>query len=205
MPADTPSPKLYLASTSPRRRELLQTMQIAFAVLDVPAPPGEDEPQHAGESAHDYVCRTAREKAERGRDLVIAQALPRLPVLGSDTTVILDGDVLGKPADHADAQHMLGRLSGRTHEVKTAVALWVPHRDAVWEVVATTAVTFRSLSTDDIARYCASGEPFGKAGAYGIQGLAGAFVSHLSGTFTGVMGLPVFETAQLLARADICA
>ena len=202
---DTPSPKLYLASTSPRRRELLQTMHIAFTVLDVPAPPGEDEPQHAGESVHDYVCRTAREKAERGRDWVTAQGLARLPVLGSDTTVILDGDVLGKPADDAEAQRMLARLSGRTHEVKTAVALWVPDRDAVWEVVATTAVTFRTLDADDIARYCASCEPFGKAGAYGIQGLAGAFVSHLSGTFTGVMGLPVFETAQLLARADIRA
>ncbi|MDQ2151641.1 Maf family protein [Alcaligenaceae bacterium C4P045] len=202
---DTSSPKLYLASTSPRRRELLQTMHIAFTVLDVPAPPGEDEPQHAGESAHDYVCRTAREKAERGRDWVTAQGLARLPVLGSDTTVILDGDVLGKPADDAEAQRMLARLSGRTHEVKTAVALWVPDRDTVWEVVATTAVTFRTLDADDIARYCASGEPFGKAGAYGIQGLAGAFVSHLSGTFTGVMGLPVFETAQLLARADIRA
>ncbi|MDQ2187874.1 nucleoside triphosphate pyrophosphatase [Alcaligenaceae bacterium A4P071] len=202
---DTSSPKLYLASTSPRRRELLQTMHIAFTVLDVPAPPGEDEPQHAGESAHDYVCRTAREKAERGRDWVTAQGLARLPVLGSDTTVILDGDVLGKPADDAEAQRMLARLSGRTHEVETAVALWVPDRDAVWEVVATTAVTFRTLDAGDIARYCASGEPFGKAGAYGIQGLAGAFVSYLSGTFTGVMGLPVFETAQLLARADIRA
>ena len=193
--------RIYLASASPRRRELLTQMGVAHEVLQVPAPPGEDKPQHAGESATDYVVRTAREKALRGRDWMQAQGLAPLPLLSADTTVILAGTVLGKPADRADAERILRALSGATHEVRTAVALWAG--DGLREAVSVTQVSMRALDAEDIARYCDSGEPYGKAGAYGVQGQAGAFVASLSGSYTGVMGLPVFETAALLRAVGI--
>lgn len=170
-------------------------------MLRVPAPPGEDEPQHPGESAADYVQRTARDKAERGRDWLRAQALPVLPLLAADTTVILDGQVLGKPADRDDAIRILQALSGQTHQVHTAVALWTG--DRLLEAVSITQVQMRPLQPDEIARYCDSGEPYGKAGAYGIQGLAGTFIARIDGSYTGVMGLPLFETANLLRAAGI--
>ena len=195
------SARLYLASASPRRRELLTQIGLAHEVLLVPAPPGEDEPQHPGESAADYVQRTARDKAERGRDWLRAQALPALPLLAADTTVILDGQVLGKPADRDDAIRILRALSGQTHQVHTAVALWTG--DRLLEAVSITHVRMRPLELDEIARYCDSGEPYGKAGAYGIQGLAGTFVANIDGSYTGVMGLPLFETANLLRAAGI--
>ncbi|WP_238888458.1 Maf family protein [Achromobacter insuavis] len=199
---DASSPaRLYLASASPRRRELLTQIGLAHEVLRVPAPPGEDEPQHPGESAADYVQRTARDKAERGRDWLRAQALPVLPLLAADTTVILDGQVLGKPADRDDAIRILQALSGQTHQVHTAVALWTG--DRLLEAVSITHVRMRPLELDEIARYCDSGEPYGKAGAYGIQGLAGTFVANIDGSYTGVMGLPLFETANLLRAAGI--
>ncbi|CAB3918122.1 Maf family protein [Achromobacter ruhlandii] len=199
---DAPSPaRLYLASASPRRRELLTQIGLAHDVLRVPAPPGEDEPQHPGESAADYVQRTARDKAERGRDWLRAQALPVLPLLAADTTVILDGQVLGKPADRADAIRILQALSGQMHQVHTAVALWTG--DRLLEAVSITQVQMRPLQPDEIARYCDSGEPYGKAGAYGIQGLAGTFIARIDGSYTGVMGLPLFETANLLRAAGI--
>lgn len=199
---DASSPaRLYLASASPRRRELLTQIGLAHEVLRVPAPPGEDEPQHPGESAADYVQRTARDKAERGRDWLRAQALPALPLLAADTTVILDGQVLGKPADRDDAIRILQALSGQTHQVHTAVALWTG--DRLQEAVSITHVRMRPLELDEIARYCDSGEPYGKAGAYGIQGLAGTFVANIDGSYTGVMGLPLFETANLLRAAGI--
>lgn len=194
-------PRLYLASASPRRRELLAQIGLAHTVLQVPAPPGEDEPQHPGEPAADYVRRTARDKAERGRLWMAQQQLAPLPLLAADTTVILDGAVLGKPADRDDAIGMLTRLSGATHQVHTAVALW--HEGQLHEDVSISEVRMRPLSADDMARYCDSGEPYGKAGAYGIQGLAGSFVAYLSGSYTGVMGLPIFETANLLRRVGI--
>lgn len=195
------SPRLYLASASPRRRELLTQIGLAHEVLRVPAPPGEDEPQHPGESAANYVQRTARDKALRGRDWMRTQALPELPLLAADTTVILAGEVLGKPADRNDAIRILRALSGTAHEVHTAVAVW--SSDRLLEAVSITHVQMRALQEDEIGRYCDSGEPFGKAGAYGIQGLAGAFVSHIAGSYTGVMGLPLFETANLLRQAGI--
>lgn len=202
MPSDQDSaPRLYLASASPRRRELLAQVGLAHRVLDVPAPPGEDEPQHAGESAADYVCRTAREKAVRGERYRQSQGLPRLPLLAADTTVILDGDVMGKPTDRDHAVRMLARLSGSCHEVHTAVALFA--HDRLHEKVSITQVRMRVLQADEIARYCDSGEPYGKAGAYGIQGLAAAFIERIDGSYTGVMGLPLFETAALLRRVDI--
>ena len=122
-------------------------------------------------------------------------------LLSADTTVILAGAVLGKPADRADAERILRALSGATHEVRTAVALWAG--DGLREAVSVTQVSMRALDAEDIARYCDSGEPYGKAGAYGVQGLAGAFVASLSGSYTGVMGLPVFETAALLRAVGI--
>ncbi|MFY2001506.1 Maf family protein [Achromobacter xylosoxidans] len=193
--------RLYLASASPRRRELLTQIGLPHEVLRVPAPPGEDEPQHPGESAADYVRRTARDKAERGRDWLRAQSLPIMPLLATDTTVILDGQVLGKPTDRDDAIRILQALSGQTHQVHTAVALWSGER--LLESVSITEVQMRSLQADEIARYCDSGEPYGKAGAYGIQGLAGTFIARIDGSYTGVMGLPLFETANLLRAAGI--
>ncbi|MFY0480328.1 Maf family protein [Achromobacter marplatensis] len=193
--------RLYLASASPRRRELLTQIGLTHEVLRVPAPPGEDEPQHPGESAADYVRRTASDKALRGRDWMRSQALPTLPLLAADTTVVLDGVVLGKPADRDDAIRILRALSGATHDVHTAVALWAG--DQLLEAVSITQVRMRELTDDEIGRYCDSGEPFGKAGAYGIQGLAGSFIAHISGSYTGVMGLPLFETANLLRAAGI--
>jgi len=195
------APRIYLASASPRRRELLTQIGVAHRVLAVPAPPGEDEPRHAGEAAEVYVRRTARDKAERGVRYLHDQALPDLPLLAADTTVILGDDVLGKPADRDDAIAILRRLSGHAHQVHTAVV--VAAAGQLHETVSVTEVRLRTLSQQDIERYCDSGEPFGKAGAYGIQGLAGIFVEHIAGSYTGVMGLPVFETAQLLGRAGL--
>jgi|HigsolmetaGSP11D_1036233.scaffolds.fasta_scaffold01351_6 MAF protein len=196
-----PAAAIYLASASPRRRELLAQIGVPHEVLRVPAPPGEDEPWHPGESAADYVERTAREKAERAMAWIDAQRLPALPVLAADTTVIKDGMVLGKPADRDDARRILRLLSGSRHEVRTAVVLaHGPRRDML---VSVTAVDMRELSDDEIDRYCDSGEPWGKAGAYGIQGLAGCFVARIEGSYTGVMGLPLYETAALLARVGV--
>ncbi|OZI76303.1 septum formation inhibitor Maf [Bordetella genomosp. 2] len=200
-PVTDPAPRLYLASASPRRHELLTQIGLPHTVLTVPAPPGEDEPQHPGEAAADYVRRTAREKAERAALWLAQQELPILPLLAADTTVILRGRVLGKPVDRADAIAMLQRLSGATHQVHTAVVLG--YEGTLREAVSISEVRMRELSASDIERYCDSGEPYGKAGAYGIQGLAGAFVAHLSGSYTGVMGLPLFETANLLRLAGI--
>lgn len=193
--------RLYLASASPRRRELLTQIGVAHEVLLVPAPPGEDEPQHPGESGADYVRRTARDKALRGRDWMRSQHLSQLPLLAADTTVILAGTVLGKPVDRDDAIRILRALSGSAHEVHTAVA--VCSGDQLQEAVSVTEVRMRELADAEISRYCDSGEPFGKAGAYGIQGLAGTFISHIAGSYTGVMGLPLFETANLLRAAGI--
>lgn len=195
------SARLYLASASPRRRELLTQVGLAHEVLLVPAPPGEDEPQHPGESAANYVQRTARDKALRGRDWMLSQDLPQLPLLAADTTVILAGAVLGKPADRDDAMRILRALSGSAHEVHTAVAVWTGNQ--LLEAVSITEVRMRALTDEELGRYCDSGEPYGKAGAYGIQGLAGTFVSHIAGSYTGVMGLPLFETANLLRAAGI--
>ncbi|RSE90657.1 Maf family protein [Achromobacter aegrifaciens] len=195
------SARLYLASASPRRRELLTQVGLAHEVLLVPAPPGEDEPQHPGESAADYVQRTARDKALRGRDWMLSQDLPQLPLLAADTTVILAGAVLGKPADRDAAMRILRALSGSAHEVHTAVAVWTGNQ--LLEAVSITEVRMRALTDEELGRYCDSGEPYGKAGAYGIQGLAGTFVSHIAGSYTGVMGLPLFETANLLRAAGI--
>ena len=188
---------LHLASRSPRRAELLGRLGLQFGDIDLDIP----EPQGADEAAADYVRRVAREKA--GAGLLRVVATPGAVVLGADTEVILDDQVFGKPADAADASAMLRRLSGRTHEVITAVSVVDAGREA--QAVSTSLVTIAPLSDDDIARYLASGEWQGKAGAYAIQGCAQAFIEHLAGSYSGVMGLPLFETARLLRQFGLAA
>lgn len=190
---------IYLASQSPRRAELLRQIGIDFAVIDTTgAPP---ERREAGETAARYVERIARAKALAGLATVAARGLPVLPVLGADTEVIVDGEVLGKPADAAQAAQFLRRLSGRWHEVRSAVALATAH--GATDAVSVSAVRFAALTEAQIARYCASGEPYDKAGGYAIQGLAAVFVEELQGSYSGVMGLPLAETARLLEAAGV--
>lgn len=188
---------LHLASKSPRRRELLARLGVAFTPLDVDIP----EQRAAGEPAHAYVCRVASDKAAAGLAL-LQDAGPRVLVLGSDTEVVLDGEVFGKPADDAAAREMLLRLSGRTHEVVSAVSLL--GRDGVArQAVSVSRVSFAPLLPDTVEAYVASGEPRGKAGGYAIQGVAEAFVTRLEGSYSGVMGLPLHQTAMLLAEAGL--
>lgn len=194
-------PRIYLASASPRRHEILTGLGVPHDVLRLPAVAGEDEPRLPGEHPAAYVERTAREKAQRARAFLAgpgAAHYPARPVLTADTTVILQGEILGKPAGMADARDMLARLSGKAHEVRTAVVLATG--DRLLEAVSVTTVHFARLTDDDIETYCATGEPMDKAGAYGIQGKAGLFVERITGSYTGVMGLPVYETGQLLRQ-----
>lgn len=184
------SPQLYLASASPRRRELLAQLGYRFAVLKVDVP----EEHQPGEHAPDYARRLACAKAEAGW----LACGGRLPVLGSDTIVVLDDRVLEKPRDEADATAMLTALSGREHQVMTAVALATG--SGTHCQLVSTSVTFRELSAAEIAVYWQSGEPADKAGAYGIQGIAGKFVSRIDGSYSAVVGLPLLETDQLLLR-----
>ncbi len=201
-------PIIYLASASPRRHEILLQMGVDHEILLIPSPEGEDEPRLDNEAPEDYVLRTAKEKAIRARQWLTGQTKTGLltslvaqrPVLAADTTVILGDDILGKPVDLNDAHAMLLRLSGCTHAVHTAVVL--AHGDLILEDVSITTVRFKTLTSDEIRAYCATGEPFGKAGAYGIQGKAAVFIEHISGSYTGVMGLPVFETWRLLQAAQ---
>jgi len=186
---------LYLASQSPRRRQLLEQMGLSFAVLDLAVP----EVPVEGEPSRDYVSRVAREKA--GAGLLAVMGVPGAVVLGADTEVVLGEEVFGKPRDAAHGEAMLRRLSGRTHLVLSAV--WAVSAGREEHAMSETEVTFASLDDADIARYIASGEAYGKSGAYGIQGRAGSFISHLAGSYTGVMGLPVHETARLLRRFGI--
>jgi septum formation protein len=178
---------LRLASASPRRRQLLDLIGVPHVVT----PADIDETPHAGEAAGDYVVRLAREKAA-----AVWARHQDLPVLAADTTVVVDGEILGKPESAADALAMLRKLSGRSHFVHTGIALRTAHGLA--DDVSTTDVEFAELGDDMIRRYWGSGEPQGKAGAYAIQGLGAVFVSEISGSYTGVMGLPLFETAELL-------
>ena len=182
--------RLILASASPRRAELLTGIGLDFAVQ----PAHIDETPMAGESPKAYVERLAREKA-----LAISHGQPDDLVIGSDTSVVLGGEIMGKPVDQADAQHMLACLSGRSHQVMTAVALACG--DACQSVVSVTDVTFRELAAEEIRAYVATGEPMDKAGGYGIQGLGAIFVSGLNGSYSAVVGLPLQETAALLAGA----
>ena len=191
--------RIYLASQSPRRRELLKQIGVAFDVLTLRAVVGRMdviEVPRSGEAALDFVQRMAAEKAACGWRAVDLRHLLRFPVLGADTVVELDGAIIGKPADRADADAMLTRLSGREHHVHTAVA--VQHEDRMEVRLSSSQVRFAALDAATITRYLETGEYLGKAGAYAIQGRAGAFVEHVGGSYSGIMGLPLYDTAVLL-------
>lgn len=201
----TPStPRIHLASRSPRRRELLTQLGVQFDTLlfrgEARADPETDETPLPGEDPVAYVQRVARAKCEHGWRCVGWRHLRPQPVLSADTTLEFAGEIIGKPADAADAMRILEHLSGSTHRVLTAVAVCFESR--VETALSVSEVRFARLDPADIRRYVDSGEPMDKAGAYGIQGRAGMFVEHLSGSYSGVMGLPLFETAQLLRRFD---
>lgn len=191
--------RIYLASQSPRRRELLKQIGVAFDVLPLRAVTGFPdvvEIPHENEAAVDFVQRMAHEKAGSGWHAVEARRLLRFPVMGADTVVEIDGDILGKPAGRVEAEAMLMRLSGRKHYVHTAVA--VTHEGRIEQCLSSSEVTFTRLDAASIAHYLESGEYLGKAGAYGIQGRAGMFVVHIEGSYSGIMGLPLYDTAVLL-------
>ncbi|MDQ3228191.1 MAG: Maf family nucleotide pyrophosphatase [Pseudomonadota bacterium] len=188
---------LHLASRSPRRAELLTLLGLRFGVLDLDVP----EQRAPDEPAEDYVRRVAREKS--GAGLLKVMAVPDAVVLGADTEVVLDDEVFGKPCNAADAAAMLRRLSARTHQVISAVSLVSASREV--QAVSISEVSFAKLGDDDIAAYIATGEWEGKAGAYAIQGWAATFISHLSGSYSGVMGLPLHETAKLLREFGVVA
>ncbi len=186
-----PTTQLHLASSSPRRRRILERMGLEFTAAGADV----DERQFPAEPAADMVVRLAVEKA------CAVAAEPGMAVLGADTAVVLDGEVFGKPADEADALRMLARLSGRQHQVMTGVAVrWA---GTTRSALSVTDVTFRAINPDEARDYWQSGEPAGKAGAYAIQGRGGAFVAAIAGSYTGVVGLPVRETADLLRWAGI--
>lgn len=195
---------IYLASQSPRRSQLLQQLGVRHELL-LPNAPG-DVPEDAeaieavlpGEAPRDYVQRVTALKLDAAVARWARRGLPPAPVLTSDTTVALGTEILGKPEDAGQAQTMLRKLSGQTHEVLTAVAL--QHGAQRLQALSMSKVRFMAMSDAQIAAYVASGEPFGKAGAYGVQGLAAAMIEHIEGSYSGIMGLPVFETAQLLRQ-----
>ena len=187
---------IYLASASPRRHEILDQMGITHDILTVPAPQGEDEPRLTNESPQQYVARTAREKALRAMQWVSAIDLPVRPILTADTCVSLKDEILGKPGSLHDVLTMLRQLSGQTHLVQTAVVLLI--NGTVHECLSTTNVTFTTLTDQEISDYADTNEPWGKAGSYGIQGRAAAFISAINGSYSGVVGLPIFETMRLL-------
>jgi septum formation protein len=186
--------KILLASGSPRRRELLAQLPIDFEVLAMDV----DESYIEGESPSEHVTRLARAKAMAG----FSRYDGSLPALGSDTIVLLDGEILGKPVSRSDAGHMLGRLSGRSHQVYSAVAL-VVNADTLLDALNVTTVTFAEMPPAWIRQYCQTDEPMDKAGAYAVQGGTGQFISHIDGSYSGVMGLPLFETAALLRGAGL--
>lgn len=193
--------RIYLASQSPRRRELLKQIGIAFDVLPLRTVSGRldvVEVPRAGEAAADFAQRMATEKAACGWRAVDLRHLLRFPVLGADTVVELDGDILGKPRDRLDAAAILTRLSGRQHQVHTAVAM---HHEGRMELrLSSSRVRLAEIDPATIARYLETGEYLGKAGAYGIQGRAGAFVEYIEGSYSGIMGLPLYETSELLKK-----
>lgn len=200
---------IYLASQSPRRRELLDQLGILYQPL--PPDEGEDvealEAELPGEAAAIYVRRVCLAKAEAAAARLGRSARPSAPILVADTTVALDRAILGKPADADDAIAMLTRLSGRVHQVLTAVAVVNPSSrggDAsIASTLSVSTVRFAALTHDQIVRYVESGEPQGKAGAYGVQGRAAEFIAHIDGSYSGIMGLPLFETAALVRAAGV--
>lgn len=195
-------PTLYLASGSPRRRELLDQIGVRYEVINVNVP----EHPLAGESPDEYVSRLALAKAKAGvaPGWQLAGKTATIVVLGADTAVVVDGEILGKPDNPAKAGEMLRLLSGRYHDVLTSVALVrKAENENPWQCLSRSRVRFRSLSESDIQRYLLTGEGLDKAGAYAVQGRAAIFIEYLEGSYSGVMGLPVYETAELLVQAGI--
>jgi len=188
------SPQFYLASKSPRRQELLSQIGLQFSVVSVDVPELHEE----GEPAESFVKRLALDKARAGWALANQ---PAWPVMGADTIVVVDEHILGKPTDRDDAVAMLARLSGREHQVMTAVAMVNSDKSVV--ILSNNKVTMRETLEAERMAYCATGEADDKAGAYAIQGQAAAFISHLDGSYSGVMGLPLYETTKLLEDFDI--
>jgi septum formation protein len=200
-----PENRIYLASRSPRRRELLKQIGVSFATLllreTLPRLADVDEAALPDEGPADYACRIARKKAGTGWTQLIQRKLPPLPVLAADTIVVLNGCVFGKPESSARAQEMLIALSGQTHEVLTAVA--VAAQNGTQVRISASTVRFRKISEREISMYLASDETYDKAGGYAIQGMAAVFIAEITGSYSGVMGLPLFETAQLLEESGI--
>jgi septum formation protein len=198
-----PGPWVYLASQSPRRRDLLAQWGVRSELLLPDAHEDAEalEAMRPNEAPARYVQRVTRHKLDAAVARLMRRGLPDGPVLCADTTVALGREILGKPASKADARRILEKLAGCRHQVLTAVA--VAHRGQVWQALRRSQVEFGEWSGADIRRYVDSGEPMGKAGAYGIQGLAGLWVRRISGSYTGIMGLPAVETAQVLRAAGL--
>jgi septum formation protein len=196
---------IYLASRSPRRRELLKQIGVAFQVVQLREDPRRevdvDETPRKDESAASYVLRIARAKAEVAAHYMHRRSLQRWPVLAADTTVVCDDRIIGKPENHDAAARILETLSGRQHEVITAVA--VAFSDRFETATSSSHVWFRPLHPDEVRRYVATGEPLDKAGAYAIQGRGAAFIMRIEGSYSGIMGLPLAETATLLAKFGV--
>lgn len=186
---------VYLASRSPRRAELLQQLGLSFEIVVEPV----DERILADESPQRYVRRVAHDKAMAAVPKLASR--PPAPLIAADTAVVVDGMILGKPRDREDALAMLGRLAGRSHQVLSAVALWTPK--GVLEALSISEVRFRDIAPDEAEAYWNTGEPADKAGGYAIQGRGAIFIAQLTGSYSGVMGLPLFETAELLRQAGL--
>ncbi|WP_353154730.1 Maf family protein [Herminiimonas fonticola] len=197
--------KIYLASKSPRRRELLRQIGVEFELLllrdHTPRGPEVSEIILPNERAEDYVARVTLEKAAFAQKTMWWRKLPLRPILAADTTVVLDGRILGKPANEAEAIEMMQALSGRTHQVLTHIA--VLHGEQTYQTTQRSDVTFAKLSDETIRAYCATAEPYDKAGGYGIQGQAAFFIQNIAGSYSGIMGLPLFETGKLLEQAGL--
>ncbi|GAO35990.1 septum formation inhibitor Maf [Sulfuricella sp. T08] len=197
--------KIYLASRSPRRRELLAQIGVGFDLLllrdDSARGMDVDETPHPGENPHDYVLRVSHAKAEVGWQRVQQRRLPLFPVLAADTAVVLNDRIMGKPANREEAMEMLLALSGKRHEVLTAVS--VANAGRIEQKLSATIVQFGKLTDHAVRRYAMTGESLDKAGAYAIQGYAAAFIEKIEGSYSGVMGLPLYETAELLASFSV--
>jgi septum formation protein len=197
--------QIYLASRSPRRRELLRQIGVKFNLLlmreTLGRPVDIDEQPLTDETPADYIYRIVRSKANEGWKRVMQRRLPLLPVLVADTIITLDGCILGKPRDIEHAKEMLTALSGRSHQVLTAIGVGV--KDKVQVRLSTTTVRFREISEREIRNYLANNNILDKAGAYAVQGMAAAFIVEISGSYSGIMGLPLYETAQLLEEIGI--
>jgi len=197
--------QIYLASRSPRRRELLHQIGVKFNLLMMRETLGRDidvdEQPLANEVPADYIYRVTRAKADAGWKRILQRRLPVQPVLAADTIVTIDGCILGKPRDNAHAEEMLKILSGRSHQVLTAIGVGI--HDTIQMRLSTSTVRFREISEREIRHYLANNNVLDKAGAYAIQGVAAAFIVEISGSYSGIMGLPLYETAQLLEEAGI--